>query len=369
MTTAAMVRLEGLSKSFDELTVLDRIDLDIEQGEFLTLLGPSGCGKTTTLRLIAGFETASAGSVNICGREMTSVPPHKRPVNTVFQNYALFPHMTVGENVAFGLQFDGVGKAARLKGACEMLERVGLADKFDQRPDRLSGGQKQRVALARALIKKPSVLLLDEPLSALDAALRKRLQLELKDIQRETGVTFVYVTHDQEEALTLSDRIVVMEGGHIRQCGTPLTIYQEPADLFVARFVGQSSLVKARVVGTPAADRVNIELADGQIVKLAPRARSDLAPNQSIDLILRPESLRLAEPTDKEQGRVFQARVTNDIFVGDRRRLLATLGNGQSVELTVPNSAPVHTPSTEIGIAILDDAVHAFNAIAKAQAQ
>ena len=246
--TEPSVRLEGVTKRFDEFEAVKSMDLDIAQGEFFTMLGPSGCGKTTTLRMIAGFEQPTEGDVRIEGTDVAGLPPHKRPTNTVFQSYALFPHMTVADNVGYGLKRQKVPKAEIGSRVEAELERVGLAERANQKPAQLSGGMQQRVALARALVNLPKVLLLDEPLGALDLKLRKGLQLELKGIQRDVGITFVYVTHDQEEALTMSDRIAVMNQGRVEQVDTPEEIYERPATTFVAGFIGVSNLMPGEVV-------------------------------------------------------------------------------------------------------------------------
>ena len=243
------VVLEGVSKSFAEVRAVDDVSVQIRQGEFFSLLGPSGCGKTTTLRMIAGFERADTGRIVIGDVDVTETPPHKRPVNTVFQSYALFPHLTVGENVGFGLRFRSLASGEKQSRIENMLHLVRLDDYGSRKPHQLSGGQQQRVALARALILSPDVLLLDEPLGALDAKLRRELQFELKRIQREVGITFVYVTHDQEEALTMSDRMGVMSGGRIEQLGTPRHVYEEPETTFVADFLGVSNLMPASCDG------------------------------------------------------------------------------------------------------------------------
>ncbi len=241
------VELVEVSKRFGDLLAVDGLNLELGAGEFFTLLGPSGCGKTTTLRMIAGFEQPSEGSIRIEDANVDGLPPHRRPTNTVFQSYALFPHMSVEDNVAFGLRRKHVPKQEIGQRVAAELERVGLADLAKRRPAQLSGGQQQRVALARALVNLPKVLLLDEPLGALDLKLRKGLQIELKQIQREVGITFVYVTHDQEEALTMSDRIAVMNHGQVEQLGTPEDVYERPATTFVAGFIGVSNLMPATV--------------------------------------------------------------------------------------------------------------------------
>ncbi|HLE98612.1 MAG TPA: ABC transporter ATP-binding protein [Gaiellaceae bacterium] len=241
------VELAGVTKRFGDVAAVDSVDLEVRPGEFLSLLGPSGCGKTTTLRLIAGFERPDEGEVRIGGRDVSRLPAYKRNVNTVFQSYALFPHLSVQANVAYGLKQRGLGRRARRQRAAEMLELVHLAGYEDRKPRQLSGGQQQRVALARALVMQPQVLLLDEPLGALDLKVRKQLQIELKRIQEEVGITFVYVTHDQEEALAMSDRVAVMNAGRIEQLGSPREIYDQPGTEFVAGFIGDTNFV--RVLG------------------------------------------------------------------------------------------------------------------------
>jgi putative spermidine/putrescine transport system ATP-binding protein len=243
-SAAPDISLTGLRKEFGDIAAVDNVDLDIAQGEFFTMLGPSGSGKTTTLRLIAGFERPDAGRVALAGNDVTDLPPYERDVNTVFQDYALFPHMTVAENVAYGLRVKGVGKNERRKRADEALALVRLAGFGDRKPIQLSGGQRQRVALARAIVNSPRVLLLDEPLGALDLKLREQMQTELSNIHRELGMTFIYVTHDQDEALTMSDRIAVFNEGRIEQVATPAELYEHPASEFVAGFVGTSNILE-----------------------------------------------------------------------------------------------------------------------------
>jgi spermidine/putrescine transport system ATP-binding protein len=279
------VALHGVSKRFDDVTAVDDIDLGIRDGEFFSLLGPSGCGKTTTLRMIAGLEYPTEGSIRIFGEEMGLRPPNKRPVNTVFQSYALFPHMTVADNVAFGLEMRRTDKAEVRRRVAEALELVQLTGRERRRPSQLSGGQQQRVALARALVNEPKVLLLDEPLGALDLKLRQAMQLELKDLQARVGITFIYVTHDQEEALTMSDRIGVMDAGRLLQVGTPEEIYERPSSPMVAEFIGDTNLLTAVVKGDG-----QIELAAGQVVS----ADVGAPPGAELVLTLRPERLHVA---------------------------------------------------------------------------
>ncbi len=241
------VRADAITKRFDQAVAVDHVSLDVYRGEFLSFLGPSGCGKTTTLRMIAGFEEPDAGTITVMGEDMTDRPPHKRNLGMVFQNYALFPHMTVFDNVAFGLKMRKVGSSELKRRVAQVLDLVQLTQMHQRYPRQLSGGQQQRVALARAIVIEPYVLLLDEPLSNLDAKLRKAMQTELRDLQRRLGITAIYVTHDQEEAMTVSDRIVVMDHGQIMQIGTPTEVYRKPANEFVAGFIGQVNFIRGRL--------------------------------------------------------------------------------------------------------------------------
>lgn len=273
--TRGTVSLSGVTKSFGEFTAVRDLDLDVASGEFLSMLGPSGSGKTTVLRMIAGFEEATAGTISLSGADVTRVPPHARPVNTVFQDYALFPHLTIEENVGYGLRVRGENKNVRRDRVRESLEQVKLEEVATRLPHQLSGGQRQRIALARALILRPQVLLLDEPLGALDKQLREQMQIELKQIQREVGITFVFVTHDQEEALTLSDRVAVFNNGVIEQIGTAREVYEFPQTEFVARFLGLSNLIREELAesltGTRQTlsirpERVRLDAADAPLV-------------------------------------------------------------------------------------------------------
>ena len=285
---AADVRLVELTKRFDDVVAVDAVSLEIEHGAFFALLGPSGCGKTTTLRMIGGFEEPTSGRIELDGRDVSGQPPYRRDVNTVFQSYALFPHLTVFENVAFGLRRKGVKGDQLRQRALEALELVGLAGLERRKPKQLSGGQQQRIALARALVNRPRVLLLDEPLGALDLKLRKEMQLELKRIQHEVGITFVHVTHDQEEAMTMADRIVIMNHGRIEQLGTPSELYEHPRTAFVAGFLGVSNLVTGDAV---AGD--SVRLSDGTVVHVPPDA---LAGREGrVKIGVRPEKLRLGD--------------------------------------------------------------------------
>ncbi len=321
--TGTAVQLAEVSKLFGEFTAVNNIDLHIQDGEFFSLLGPSGCGKTTTLRMIAGFEQPTFGEIYIHGQPVAGIPPYKRPVNTVFQNYALFPHMSVAENVAFGLQMKKLAKNEIEKRVDEVLELVQLPDFSSRHPKQLSGGQQQRVALARALVNKPEVLLLDEPLGALDLKLRKAMQLELKQIQSEVGITFIYVTHDQEEALTMSDRIAVMDAGMVQQVGTPRDIYEQPNNRFVADFIGETNFITGKVVEIGVLATVDLG-ADayglGQV-----NGRS-LTRDQAVTLAIRPEKVSLYPPgkaniLEVEAGNVvLSGRIAEAIYIGTDTR-------------------------------------------------
>lgn len=313
MTDAPAIRLRGLTKSFGTVTAVDALDLDIQAGEFFSMLGPSGSGKTTVLRLIAGFEQPTSGTIELFGDDVTKRAPFDRDVNTVFQDYALFPHMNVVDNVAYGLRVRGMGRTERRKRAMEALASVRLEKFADRKPTQLSGGQRQRVALARATVVEPKALLLDEPLGALDLKLRQGMQVELKEMQRELGITFIFVTHDQEEALTLSDRIAVFNEGRIEQLGTPQEIYEAPQSPFVADFVGTSNLFDA-------AEARRMLGADG------PRS-------------LRPEKITLAAAgTKASAGKVaIPGTVSEVIYLGTSTRLLVDLDGGYRLNVLEQN--------------------------------
>lgn len=324
-----MVRLSRVSKRYGDVDAVCGIDLEVRQGEFLTLLGPSGCGKTTTLRLIAGFEQPSEGSIELGGEDVTSKPPYLRDVNTVFQSYALFPHMNVFDNVGFGLRMKKVPKNEIRTRVMEALRLIQLEHLAERKPDQLSGGQKQRVAIARAIVNNPKVLLLDEPLGALDLKLRKKMQLELKHLQQRLGITFVYVTHDQEEALAMSDRIAVMQEGKIEQIGTPSEIYEFPRSKFVADFIGETNLIEG-VVTAAEENRCWIE-ADGLTV---PVPNGTLAVGERVQLALRPERIHiLYEPSDQAY---VQGRVVERIYTGSMMKTIVALGS--SLTLTALES-------------------------------
>src|SRR3990172_1074050 len=292
--TPFAIELRNVRKSFADFHAVKGISLQIQQGEFFSLLGPSGCGKTTTLRMIAGFEQPTSGEIRLLGKEVSNQPPNRRNVNMVFQNYALFPHMTVFENVSFGLQTKKVPADEIKTRATEVLNAVRLPGMEARKPAQLSGGQQQRVALARALVNRPAVLLLDEPLGALDQKLRKEMQLELKRLQREVGITFIYVTHDQEEALTMSDRIAVMNQGRVLQTAEPRQIYDYPATRFVADFIGTTNFINGRIIST-GNETASVELDGLGIVCMT--MQEGLATGQSITLAIRPERLRLNKPS------------------------------------------------------------------------
>ena len=322
-----IVELEKVNKFFGENHVINDLYLNIEQGEFLTLLGPSGCGKTTILRMIAGFEEASNGRIKVEGERVEDKEPFERNVNTVFQSYALFPHMTVFDNIAYGLTVAKVPKEeikARVK---EMLELVQLMGFEGRKPDMMSGGQKQRVAIARALVNRPKVLLLDEPLGALDLQLRKQMQIELKRLQQMLNITFVYVTHDQEEAMTMSDRVAVLQKGVIEQLDSPDEIYKHPASKFVANFIGESNLFDGTVVSSEKGT-VKAELEGGGVMQVAAEG---FAPGESITACVRPEVTGYSK--EPVPGFAIKAKVKNVIFIGSQYKMYAFLDNGQEIKI------------------------------------
>jgi spermidine/putrescine transport system ATP-binding protein len=317
------------------VTAVKNVTLQIRDGEFFSMLGPSGCGKTTSLRMIAGFELPSEGEVYIHGRPMGRTPPFQRPVNTVFQNYALFPHMTIGENVAFGLQMERVARGEIERRVKEALAMVRLPGYEQRRPRQLSGGQQQRVALARALVKRPEVLLLDEPLGALDLKLRKEMQLELKRLQREVGITFVFVTHDQEEALTMSDRIAVMSNGEALQIGTASEIYEEPNCRFVADFIGETNFLTGKVAGQHG-PLLTVDLAGGQRVQVV--STQSLSPNAEVTVAVRPEKLNLGSGN----GAVNQLTgcIVDVLYIGTDTQYDVRLPGDQALRVREQNHQP-----------------------------
>ena len=325
------VELRGVTKRFDSLAAVDDLSLELDRGEFFTLLGPSGCGKTTTLRMIAGFERPTEGEIRIEGADVAQLPPHKRPTNTVFQSYALFPHLSVEANVGFGLKRKKVGKEEIAERVAAELERVGLASHANRKPAQLSGGMQQRVALARALVNLPKVLLLDEPLGALDLKLRKELQVELKRIQREVGITFVYVTHDQEEALTMSDRIAVMNHGRVEQVAVPEEVYDRPTTTFVAGFIGVSNLMPATVTGSQ-----EVKLDQGTTIATS---TAGFAGGDRCHAVVRPEKLRveLGDGGEPDRARV-EGIVVSSLYLGTATQIEVDLGEGTRMTVLVPNA-------------------------------
>ena len=324
------VVLESVSKRYADVLAVNDISLTIRQGEFFSLLGPSGCGKTTTLRMIAGFERPDTGRIAIGDTDVTDTPPHKRRVNTVFQSYALFPHLTVGENVGFGLRFGALSKPEKQARIEESLELVRLGGLGRRKPHQLSGGQQQRVALARALILSPDVLLLDEPLGALDAKLRRELQVELKSIQREVGITFLYVTHDQEEALTMSDRLAVMLNGRVEQLGTPREVYEHPATAFVADFIGVSNLMRAHSTGAG-----RVEVGDVQLAVVGNAQRAGV-----VRLAIRPERVRIEQRRAAGENRV-PVRIERFVYLGSTTQVFVVLPGGDRLQALVANAEEV----------------------------
>lgn len=348
-TSEALLRLSSVKKSYDQTEVLSDINLDIRHGEFLTLLGPSGCGKTTLLRLIAGFEQPTAGTIELDGLQMAGLSADKRPVNTVFQQYALFPHMSVAQNVAYGLKIKRVAKDEIQTRVRDILAMVQMEHLANRRPQDLSGGQQQRVAIARAVINRPKLLLLDEPLSALDHKLRLQMQSELKRLQRELGITFVFVTHDQEEALSMSDRIAVMKDGRFQQVGTPIEIYETPANLFTAKFIGEANLFKAEVRGVypkqPDRDgqitngRIEVEVCEAQAQEgptalrnlRRPDFANDIRVGDTVNLLLRPEDLRIYDPKDAAHAGLL-GRVIESNYKGSTLDSIIELHNGHVIK-------------------------------------
>ena len=344
------VSMRALTKRFDDVVAVDAIDLDIADGEFFALLGPSGCGKTTTLRMIAGLEIPSAGSLKFYGDEVGTLPPNKRPVNTVFQNYALFPHMSIADNVAFGLKMQKTPKADITRRVGEAIELVRLSGMEHRRPNQLSGGQQQRVALARALVNRPKVLLLDEPLAALDLKLRQGMQFELKQLQREVGITFVFVTHDQEEALSMADRIGVMGDGELLQVGSPEEIYDQPVNRFVADFIGRSNFLPGTVE-----DAATVCLTNGTRVAVQHAG----ATGEAIALSLRPERVQIADRDATPDGHAhLDGTVSMVTFLGSGVVYQVAL-DWMTIEVRAENRPSV--PRRDVGDAVSlwwrDDAV------------
>ncbi len=354
-TTAAhggAIGLHGIQKWFGTFQAVDDVTLDIRSNEFFTLLGPSGCGKTTLLRMIAGFELPTEGQILLDGADISSLLPNQRPVNTVFQNYALFPHLTVAENIAFGLKMLGRSKAEIGTVVNDMLKLVHLEGRGDNPVTQLSGGQQQRVALARALAPQPKVLLLDEPLSALDLKLRKSMQMELKRLQLETGITFVFVTHDQEEALTMSDRIAVMATGTVRQVGSPWDIYDRPAERFVADFIGETNFLEAEVVSV-SGRTARVRLSSG--MEISASFPADVVPSGSVTVVVRPEHARAGAPSPTS---VLSGVVHDIVYLGTDTHLHVRLGDGTAFTVRQQNARSGHcgfSKGDTVGIDFSDD--------------
>ncbi len=336
MKTKPVISISSASKSFDGDVALKNFNLSISDGEFLTLLGPSGCGKTTMLRLLGGFEECDSGEILLDGKSMTGVEPENRPVNTVFQSYALFPHMSVYDNISFGLKIAGLNTADIDREVAKALKLVRLENMGQRMPGELSGGQQQRIAIARAIVNKPRVLLLDEPMSALDYRLRKEMQKELKELQRTLGITFILVTHDQEEAFTMSDRVVVMNKGSIEQIGTPREIYEDPANLYVARFVGEINVLDGVITG----QKENSFNAEVEGVPVIVKSKRDFSEGDKVHVLLRPEDFRIEvmrevkddpELAEKFSKALLKGRVEHTYYKGATYDLDITLDDGKKI--------------------------------------
>ncbi|WP_413232788.1 ABC transporter ATP-binding protein [Mycolicibacterium sp. 050158] len=360
--TGGHIGLHQLAKAFDGVHAVTGIDLDIPAGQFYSLLGASGCGKTTTLRMIAGFEKPDSGRIELDGRDVVDDPPHRRPVNTVFQTYALFPFMTVAENVAFGLKYQKATRAEARRRVDEALDLVQMGRFAKRRPAQLSGGQQQRVALARALVLRPRVLLLDEPLGALDAKLRRQLQLELRSVQREVGITFVYVTHDQEEALTMSDQIAVLSDGRVEQVGPPQEIYSSPATTFVAGFLGAANIFDAEVLETSESSALCSAVAT-QLRAVADHA----VPKGPAAIVIRPERITLQDREEpvRQGWNAIGGNVAQVVYLGASTQVHVDVGASTALVVEVPNaSGPAsvgHAPGTAVMCVCAPDAVRVLH--------
>jgi len=329
---AGAVELIDVVKMFGDFTAVDRINLTVDPGEFISLLGPSGCGKTTTLRMLAGFEEPTAGELRISGQPIAGTPPHKRDVNTVFQAYALFPHMTVAENVAYGLRQQGTGKAEMGQRVAEALDMVKMRPLAERKPKQLSGGQQQRVALARALVNRPSLLLLDEPLGALDRKLREEMQIELKLLQSQLGITFIFVTHDQEEALSMSDRIAVMLDGRVEQLGDPYTIYEHPTSAFVAGFIGQQNFFRGR------AEEGGQAIAGEGVTFTSSRPATGVTEGSDALAAIRPEAITVSETDPGSSVNVLRGQLAGISHLGDVIQFVVNTGSGKELLSRVPRT-------------------------------
>jgi spermidine/putrescine transport system ATP-binding protein len=365
-TRGGRIELVQLCRVFDDQVAVDAIDLEIPQGELFSVLGPSGCGKTTTLRMIAGFERPTSGQVLLDGNDVTDEPPHRRPVNTVFQNYALFPHLSVADNVGYGLRWrKDIDKAERRAKVGAALELVRLSAFASRRPAQLSGGEQQRVALARALVLQPAVLLLDEPLGALDARLRKSLRQELVAIQREVGITFVFVTHDQEEALELSDRVAVMNQGRLIQCGTPREVYESPETEFVADFLGVANVLDAACgAATAGGSRRQVTVGSFELTATTSAITSGAsdAVNGTGKVVIRPERVRLSTGTETGAN-MLPGMVNRLVYLGSTTQVVVTLPHGAQIQALVTNDADdqAYSPGTAVTVTLPADALRLLN--------
>ncbi|MBY6120386.1 ABC transporter ATP-binding protein [Mameliella alba] len=344
--TNPVLQVRGVTKRFGAYVAVHDMDLDIKAGEFVTLLGPSGCGKTTLLRMIAGLEEPSSGTMHSQGRDVTRLRPEHRPFNMVFQSYALFPHLTVFENVAYGLRARGVEESAIKTKVSTALELVGLGAYHHHAVDELSGGMRQRVALVRAVVNEPQILLLDEPLAALDLQLRRKMQIELRSIQQELGTTFILVTHDQEEALVMSDRIIVMQGGRVEQIGTPRDIYQKPQTKFVAEFIGETALVDCRIADI-GSNTVQVTFENGIAASFDYYCPRDFSVGDRGAVSFRPEQLRIVNP----EGGLFQGTITDQIFLGAVTKLQVSLDSGSSLGVALSGGTSVAL-GQRLGVAV-----------------
>ncbi|MEE9229383.1 MAG: ABC transporter ATP-binding protein [Acidobacteriota bacterium] len=342
------LRLQALWKSFGDVDAVRGIDLSVSRGEFLTLLGPSGCGKTTTLRMVAGFEPPTSGTILLHGKDITNEPPNSRPINTVFQHYALFPHLSVEENIAFGLRMRGVPATERQRQVTDALRAVALPGFERRHPRQLSGGQQQRVALARALVNRPEILLLDEPLGALDLKLRRQMQLELRALHREVGISFLYVTHDQEEALAMSDRVAVMNAGRIEQIGSPREIYEQPISRFVADFIGETNLLEGRVVRVDGT-RVQVKLGPHILHALG----EGCVTGTQVALSIRPERWTLTEGVRDADMNRFSGRVRESVYAGSVLRQVVELEGGITVVATRPGNLAGEPAGSAVTLTII----------------
>lgn len=359
-----IIQIKNVTKTYPgDILAVDDLSLFVKEGEFVTLLGPSGCGKTTTLRMIAGFELPTSGQIFLAGNDVTDLPPYERQVNTVFQDYALFPHMNISENVGYGLRVAGMPKENISSAVEEALTTVGLLDKADARPGNLSGGQKQRVALARALVRKPKVLLLDEPLSALDAKLREAMQVELKHLHEQLGITFVFVTHDQKEALVMSDRVVVMERGKIVQSGTPSELYDHPVRPYVADFIGNSNKLYGKIVSS---DTTQVTVQVGASTIRSTPGQSRFSPGDDVIATVRPEKVRLlGDDEDAGTCSIIAGNAREVLFHGSSYRLEVEIGQDRLFDVDVQlalamGTTEIPSSGSSVQLAINPDMVSVF---------